>query len=47
MAEDPREKHPKPPYRSQRQEPPGLESEMDPLPDYGEKTLECPEELAT
>src|SRR3954451_20023865 len=38
MAEDPREKQPKPPYPSQQQEPPRLESEMDPLPDYGEKS---------
>ncbi|WP_422923939.1 glucose 1-dehydrogenase [Singulisphaera sp. PoT] len=36
MSLDPREKGPKPPYPAQRQEPPGLESEMDPLPDYGE-----------
>jgi NAD(P)-dependent dehydrogenase (short-subunit alcohol dehydrogenase family) len=38
MAEDPRGKHPTPPYPPQQQEPPGLESEMDPLPDYGEKS---------
>ncbi len=38
MAEDLRGKHPRPPYPSQQQEPPGLESEMDPLPDYGEKS---------
>jgi NAD(P)-dependent dehydrogenase (short-subunit alcohol dehydrogenase family) len=38
MAEDPRAKHPKPPYPSQKQKPPGIESEMDPKPDYGEKT---------
>jgi NAD(P)-dependent dehydrogenase (short-subunit alcohol dehydrogenase family) len=38
MSHDPREKYPQPPYPSKRQEPPGLESEMDPLPDYGEKS---------
>jgi NAD(P)-dependent dehydrogenase (short-subunit alcohol dehydrogenase family) len=38
MSDDPRERGPKPPYPSQQQEPPGLESEMDPLPDYGEET---------
>src|SRR4051794_4266002 len=38
MAQDPREKHPKPPQPSQQQEAPGLESEMDPKPDYGEKS---------
>ena len=36
MSQDPREKHPKPPHPPQQQEPPGLESEMDPKPDYGE-----------
>src|SRR5215218_8753629 len=38
MSQDPREKGPKPPHPSQQQEPPGLESEMDPKPDYGEDT---------
>jgi NAD(P)-dependent dehydrogenase (short-subunit alcohol dehydrogenase family) len=38
MAEDPREKGAKPPHPSQQQEPPGLESEMDPRPDYGEES---------
>lgn len=38
MADDPREKHPKPPHPAQQQEPPGLESEMDPKPDYGENS---------
>jgi NAD(P)-dependent dehydrogenase (short-subunit alcohol dehydrogenase family) len=38
MSEDPREKGPKPPHPSQQQEPPGLESEMNPRPDYGEQT---------
>src|SRR5207237_7888149 len=30
------ERGPKPPQPAQQQEPPGLESEMDPRPDYGE-----------
>jgi hypothetical protein len=38
MPNDPRDKGPKPPYSSQKQKPPGLESEMDPLPDYGEQS---------
>jgi len=38
MSEDPRERGPKPPQPSQQQEPPGLESKMDPKPDYGEDT---------
>ncbi len=38
MAEDPREKGAKPPHPSQQQEPPGLESQMDPRPDYGEES---------
>ena len=38
MPQDPREKGPKPPHPSQQQEPPGLESEMDPKPDYGEES---------
>lgn len=36
MSQDPREKEPKPPFPKQPQEPPGLESEMTPAPDYGE-----------
>lgn len=38
MAEDPREKGPKPPHPPQQQTPPGYESEMDPAPDYGEES---------
>jgi NAD(P)-dependent dehydrogenase (short-subunit alcohol dehydrogenase family) len=34
--EDPRSKEPKPPFPPQHQDPPGLESEMVPRPDYGE-----------
>lgn len=36
--EDPREKYPKPPFKSQSQPWPGLARDMDPLPDHGEKT---------
>jgi NAD(P)-dependent dehydrogenase (short-subunit alcohol dehydrogenase family) len=35
MSQDPREREPKPPFPEQPQEPPGLESEMSPEPDYG------------
>lgn len=38
MPQDPRERGPKAPQPPQQQQPPGLESEMDPKPDYGEKT---------
>src|SRR3954453_18081536 len=38
MADDPREKYPKPPYSAKKQEPPGDEFEMNPKPDYGEKS---------
>jgi NAD(P)-dependent dehydrogenase (short-subunit alcohol dehydrogenase family) len=38
MAKDPRDRGPRPPYSSELQEPPGIESEMAPLPDYGEKS---------
>src|SRR4051812_44372291 len=38
MPQDPRERGTKPPQPSQQQEPPGIESEMDPRPDYGEKS---------
>jgi NAD(P)-dependent dehydrogenase (short-subunit alcohol dehydrogenase family) len=36
MSGDPKEEEPKPPFPEQEQEPPGLESEMRPKPDYGE-----------
>jgi NAD(P)-dependent dehydrogenase (short-subunit alcohol dehydrogenase family) len=36
--EDPKEAGPKPPFPEQQQEPVGLESEMEPQPDYGEET---------
>lgn len=34
--QDPREIYPKPPFKQQQQEPPGLASLMDPRPDHGE-----------
>jgi len=37
-AQDPKELGPKPPYPEQEQEPVGLESEMEPRPDYGEES---------
>lgn len=37
-TEDPRHAAPKPPFPDQQQEPPGLESEMEPAPDYGEES---------
>jgi len=46
MPQDPRNRGPKPPQPSQQQEPPGLESEMDPRPDYGEKTYKGSGKLA-
>lgn len=36
--QDPKEKHPKPPYPEQDQEVPGTEKEMDPKVDHGEET---------
>lgn len=38
VLEDPRGKYPKPPFKDQKQEWPGLASKMDPRPDHGEKT---------
>ena len=38
MSENPREKEPKAPFPDQPQEPPGLEAEMTPAPDFGEAT---------
>ena len=35
MSEDPKEQGAKPPFEEQPQEPPGLEAEMTPRPDYG------------
>jgi NAD(P)-dependent dehydrogenase (short-subunit alcohol dehydrogenase family) len=36
--QDPRSKHPKPPFKSQSQPWPGLASKMDPRPDHGEES---------
>jgi NAD(P)-dependent dehydrogenase (short-subunit alcohol dehydrogenase family) len=36
--QDPKTQAPQPPYPEQRQHPPGLESQMDPKPDYGEQS---------
>jgi NAD(P)-dependent dehydrogenase (short-subunit alcohol dehydrogenase family) len=38
MPQDPLEQGPKPPQPTQQQEGPGLESKMDPRPDYGEES---------
>ena len=38
MTENPQEKGPQPPFDEQKQQPPGLESEMDTAPDFGEQT---------
>ncbi|WP_165250903.1 SDR family oxidoreductase [Paludisphaera soli] len=46
MSDDPRERGPKPPHPPQKQVPPGLESEMDPLPDFGEESYEGSGKLA-
>jgi NAD(P)-dependent dehydrogenase (short-subunit alcohol dehydrogenase family) len=40
VVNDPREAGPKPPFPKQEQEPVGLESEMEPRPDYGYETYE-------
>jgi hypothetical protein len=36
--ENPLEQGPKPPFPAQKQEPPGLESQMEPARDYGAET---------
>lgn len=43
---DPRDKGPKPPHTTTSQEYPGTESEMDPKPDYGEKSYKGTGKLA-
>jgi len=43
---DPREGYPKPPFRRQQQDPPGLASKMDPRPDHGEQTYKGSGRLA-
>jgi NAD(P)-dependent dehydrogenase (short-subunit alcohol dehydrogenase family) len=45
MSPDPRERGPKPPQPSQQQDPPGVEAEMDPRPDYGVKTYKGSDKL--
>lgn len=38
IPENPLDREPKPPYPAQEQQPPGLESKMEPKPDYGEQS---------
>lgn len=38
--QDPKDQGPKPPFPKQEQQPPGLESEMNPKPDYGEESYQ-------
>ncbi len=38
VMQDPREQYPKPPFATQKQDPPGLASKMQPRPDHGEKS---------
>src|ERR687893_488665 len=45
MSQNPMEKGAKPPHPEQQQDVPGLESEMNPKPDYGEKTYKGSEKL--
>jgi NAD(P)-dependent dehydrogenase (short-subunit alcohol dehydrogenase family) len=45
-AEDPKKSGPKPPFPRQEQEPVGLESEMEPQPDYGEESYQGSGKLA-
>jgi NAD(P)-dependent dehydrogenase (short-subunit alcohol dehydrogenase family) len=40
MPQDPRQRGPKPPQPAQQQKEPGLESKMDPKPDYGEESYQ-------
>jgi NAD(P)-dependent dehydrogenase (short-subunit alcohol dehydrogenase family) len=44
--EDPRNKYPKPPFKGQKQEWPGLCSKMEPRPDHGEKSYKGSGRLA-
>jgi NAD(P)-dependent dehydrogenase (short-subunit alcohol dehydrogenase family) len=44
--ENPRDLYPKPPFKRQPQEPPGLASKMDPRPDHGEKSYKGSDRLA-
>ena len=38
MSQNPQEQGPKPPFPEQPQRPPGLETEMQPKPEYGEES---------
>ena len=40
LAQNPLEREPKPPYPAQSQQPPGIESKMDPRPDFGEESYQ-------
>src|SRR5690606_32390550 len=44
--ENPLDKYPKPPYPKQQQPHPGLASQMDPIPDHGEKSYQGSGRLA-
>jgi NAD(P)-dependent dehydrogenase (short-subunit alcohol dehydrogenase family) len=46
VKQDPRSQYPKPPFPKQRQEPPGLASQMTPRPDHGETTYKGSNRLA-
>src|SRR4051794_17094457 len=46
VTEDPKEKHKKPPYPSQQQQPPGKESQMSPQADHGEQSYRGANRLA-
>src|SRR3712207_4216596 len=45
-AQDPKEAGPRPPFPEQPQQPPGLEAEMEPRPDYGEQSYQAHGRLA-
>jgi NAD(P)-dependent dehydrogenase (short-subunit alcohol dehydrogenase family) len=45
-AGDPKEQGAKPPFPEQQQQPPGLESQMEPKPDYGEQSYQGSRRLA-
>ncbi len=38
MSQNPQKAHEQPPFPQQEQDAPGIEAEMDPKPDYGEKS---------
>ena len=45
MSENPQEKEAQPPFDEQKQPPPGLESEMQITPDYGEDSYKGSDKL--